>query len=483
MGLFNYDLEPRRDIIFMDIKSNYASIECVERGLDPLKASLCVMSHAANSSGLILAASPTFKKVFGKSNISRSRDLPFLSTTRKFNYKRWYDINSPDKNGVVCPPSEDYVAQIEYWAFHTYIVPPQMSLYIEKNIEINQILAEFTSPEEIHTYSIDESFLDVTESLEYFYPEIDDRMVALDLLAKKIQIKIFRETGLYATMGLSNCNPLLAKIAMDNYAKKADNMRTLINYEQVEELVWGIPELTDFWGIGNRTKKRLNSLGIFTIKDLANYNPDILKQHLGVIGVQLLAHANGIDETTVYDVYKSKSESYSNNQTLPRDYIIQSEIEVVLLEMCEQIAVRLRQNKKYATCISFYIGFSIKEDRKSIKVAKKINPTHHTKEIQEFVLRLFKERYIGGAVRRIGVSGDGLVTSRRKQLSLFEMAASASNELLDKEKKIQAAVDKIRGAYNFAAVQNATSLTTGSRVIARTKMIGGHSAGGYEGLN
>ena len=483
MGLFNYDLEPRRDIIFMDVKSNYASIECVLRGLDPLKASLCVMSHAANSSGLILAASPTFKKVFGKSNISRSGDLPFFRTTRKFNYKQWYDSNSPDRNGVVCPPSRDYVAQIEYWARHTYIVPPQMSLYIEKNFEINQILTEFTSPEEIHTYSVDESFLDVTESLNYFYPEIEDRGVALDLLTKKIQLKIFRETGLYASMGMSNCNPLLAKIALDNYAKKCENMRSLINYEQVEEMVWGIPELTDFWGIGARTKKRLNSLGIFTIKDLANYNPDVLKQHLGVIGVQLLAHANGIDETTVYDVYERKSESYGNNQTLPRDYILQSEIEVVLLEMCEQIAVRLRQNNKYATCISFYIGFSIKENRKSLKATKKTNPTYHTKEIQEFVLRLFKERYTGGAVRRIGVSGDGLVTSMSKQLSLFETADSEENELLAKEEKIQAAVDKIRGAYNFSAVQNATSLTTGSRVIERTKMIGGHSAGGYEGLS
>jgi len=151
--------------------------------------------------------------------------------------------------------------------------------------------------------------------------------------------------------------------------------------------------------------------------------------------------------------------------------------------MCEQIAVRLRQNNKYATCISFYIGFSIKENRKSLKVAKKINPTHHTKEIQEFVLGLFRERYTGGTVRRIGVSGDGLVTSKREQLSLFDMATSEENKLFDKEKKIQAAIDKIRGAYNFSAIQNATSLTTGSRVIERTKMIGGHSAGGYEGLS
>ena len=483
VGLFNYDLEPRRDIIFMDIKSNYASIECVLLGLDPLKASLCVMSHADNSSGLILAASPVFKNVFGKSNVGRSRDLPFCAKTRKFNYRRWYDITPSNEYGQIPPPEVKYVEHVEYWAKLTYIVPPQMSIYIEKNIEINKILAEFTSVDEIHTYSIDESFLDVTESLDYFFPNEKDKRIQLDVLARSIQLKIFRQTGLYATMGLSNCNPLLAKLAMDNYAKKSDNMRTLINYEDVEEKLWAIAEMTDFWGIGKRTKIRLNNMGIMNIRDLANYNTDRMKQVMGIMGLQLIAHANGIDETSIYDEYKQKNTSFSNSQVLPRDYTTRDEIEVVINEMCEQIAVRLRKNKKMATSIACYVGFSMKENRKSIKIAKKINPTNNTNEIQEFIIRLFREKYVGGAVRNIGLSGNDLTDEAVKQLSFFDVSeTNEESEYRKKEEKIQEAIDKIRKKHNFSTVQKATYLTKGSRVIARTKMIGGHSAGGYEGL-
>lgn len=106
MGYFDYSLEPRRAILFEDVKSNYASIECRERGLDPLTTSLCVMSRSDNSMGLILASSPTFKKVFGKSNVGRSHELPFYPQTRKFNYSRWNKTHR-DIHGQVKPPSED----------------------------------------------------------------------------------------------------------------------------------------------------------------------------------------------------------------------------------------------------------------------------------------------------------------------------------------------------------------------------------------
>jgi len=483
MGLFDYSKEPRRDILFMDIKSNYASIECVLMGLDPMKVSLCVMSHADNSAGLILAASPTFKQVFGKSNVGRSRDLPFHAETRKFNYKRWYDTATPNIFGQVPPPDKAYVDFIEEWAKNTYIVPPQMSIYIEKNVEINQILATFTSMSEVHTYSIDESFLDVTESLDYFFPTILDRGIKIDLLAQKIQRKIFRQTGLYATMGMSNCNPLLAKLAMDNYAKKSFNMRSLINYEDVADKLWTIPEMTDFWGIGKRTAAKLKTLGIRNIKDLANYDPDRLKQIMGVMGVQLIAHANGIDETTVHDPNIKKSTSYSNNQTLHRDYDDQTEIETVLKEMGEQIAVRLRKSKKFATSISFYVGFSFMETQPTIKSTKKIDPTNHTQDIQNLITREFRKLYHGGKIRRLGVSANDLTEVNVKQLSFFDVTDNLECSAKLKEEKIQDSVDMIRNNYRFASVQKATALTKGSRVIARTNMIGGHSAGGYEGLD
>lgn len=137
MGYFDYSREPKSDIAFVDMKSFYASVECVERGLHPLKTSLCVMSRADNSNGLILASSPMFKKVFGKQNVSRFYDLPFDIQTRKFSY---YNAR---RQGIEITP--EYVQFIEEWAKITLIVPPRMSLYIEKNIEIQRIFQDYAS--------------------------------------------------------------------------------------------------------------------------------------------------------------------------------------------------------------------------------------------------------------------------------------------------------------------------------------------------
>ena len=167
--LFDYSKEQRKAIAFIDMKSFYASVECVELGLNPLTTSLCVMSDVVNSAGLILASSPTFKKVFGKSNVGRSRDLPFNIHNRKFNYSNYYRTAPRDWLNKVAPPSISDVAFIESWAKRTKIVPPRMSKYIEKNIEIQHVIQNFASPEDIFWYSIDEGFVDLTSSLNYFY--------------------------------------------------------------------------------------------------------------------------------------------------------------------------------------------------------------------------------------------------------------------------------------------------------------------------
>lgn len=251
MGYFDYSREPKSDIAFVDMKSFYASVECVERGLHPLKTSLCVMSRAENANGLILASSPMFKKVFGKNNVSRSYDLPFDIKTRKFNY---YVARRQGQ-----PITLDYVRFIEEWARITHIVPPRMDLYIEKNMEIQHIFQNYASPDDILPYSIDEGFIDLTSSLKYFVPDENiSRKDKLDMIAARIQRDIYRKTGVYSTVGMSNSNPLLAKLALDNEAKKTPTMRANWSYENVEEKVWNIPNLTDFWGIGERTEKRLN---------------------------------------------------------------------------------------------------------------------------------------------------------------------------------------------------------------------------------
>lgn len=470
MGYFDYSKEPRSDIAFIDMKSFYASVECVERGLHPLKTSLCVMSRADNSAGLILASSPMFKKIFGKSNVGRSYDLPFDIKTRRFSY---YNAK---KQGL--PTDSDYVRHIEEWAKVTFIVPPRMDKYIEKNLEIQHIFQEYASIEDILPYSIDEGFIDLTSSLNYFISDKGvSRQKKLDMLSARIQRDIWRKTGIYSTVGMSNSNPLLAKLALDNEAKHTPTMRANWSYEDVEDKVWNIPKMTDFWGIGSRMEKMLNKLGIYSIRELANCNPDILKKELGVIGVDLFFHANGIDESNVHHPYKPKSKGLGNSQVLPRDYVKQVDIELILREMAEQVAIRLRRAHKKCCIVSISIGFSRNELKRSIHAQMKVEPTNNTRVLTDHVLSLFRKKYDSGAVRNVAVSYSNFVDDSIQVLSLFDDA-----EKIDKEERLQTAIDTIRNQFGFTTIQKGNSLLEASRSLERSKLIGGHSAGGLDGL-
>ena len=470
MGYFDYSREPKSDIAFVDMKSFYASVECVERGLHPLKTSLCVMSRAENANGLILASSPMFKKVFGKNNVSRSYDLPFDIKTRKFNY---YVARRQGQ-----PITLDYIRFIEEWARITHIVPPRMDLYIEKNMEIQHIFQNYASPDDILPYSIDEGFIDLTSSLKYFVPDENiSRKDKLDMIAARIQRDIYRKTGVYSTVGMSNSNPLLAKLALDNEAKKTPTMRANWSYENVEEKVWNISNLTDFWGIGERTEKRLDKLGIHSIKELANFDADLLKKEFGVVGVELFYHANGIDESDVHKPYKPKSHGLGNSQVLPRDYYRRADIELVLREMAEQVAIRLRRTHKKCCTVSIYIGFSRFEGKRHLQAQMKVDPTNNTRVLTDHVLSLFRKKYEVGAVRSVAVTYSNFVDESLQLISLFD-----DIEQIEKEERIQAAIDSIRDKFGFTYIQKANSLLEASRSIERSKLIGGHSAGGLDGL-
>ncbi|MDQ0222483.1 Y-family DNA polymerase [Streptococcus moroccensis] len=471
MGYIDYSLEPRSDIAFIDMKSFYASVECVARGLNPLTTSLCVMSRTDTSKGLILASSPTFKAVFGKSNVGRAYDLPFDVVTRKFNPQK------ARQEGI--PITREYVEFIEKWAQRTFIVPPRMDEYIAQNMRIQKIFQDFASPSDILPYSIDEAFIDLTGSLNYFIPEKQlSRRQKLDLVSDQIQYKIWKETGVYATVGMSNANPLLAKLALDNEAKKTRTMRANWSYEDVETKVWALPNLTDFWGIGHRTAKRLNRLGISTVKELANANPDRLKEEFGVVGVQLWFHANGVDESNVHEVYKPKSSGLGNAQILPRDYTNQAEIELVLKEMAEQVAVRLRKKGKKTSRVSIYVGYSKIDRQQSIQAQTTLDPTASTRILAETVVQLFRSKYKGGAVRRIGVRYSRFVEDSVTVLSLFD-----DLDALDKEEDLQETIDGIREKFGFTSLQRANILTSGSRVKARSLLTGGHASGAAGGLD
>lgn len=439
---FDYQKEPSRDILCIDCKSFYASCEAVALNLNPLKAKLVVMSYPSDSpeergSGLILASSPEAKKAYNISNVSRARDLPF-------------------------PYPDDL-----------FIAPPRMHLYMKIHKQINNIYRRFVDDENVETYSVDETFLDVTDSLSYFNCSTPYE------LAKLIQITVYEETGIYTTVGIGD-NPLLAKLALDIEAKHNKDMKAEWRYEDVCTKLWPVKEITDVWGIGKRTAKRLEKLGIHSVHDLAQADYYMLKKEMGILGTQLYAHAWGIDRTFLGEHYTPKSKTIGNSQVLNRDYYDKKQIEVVIREMADQVATRLRKENVQTRCVSLWVGYSLSyvDDEGKTGFHKQVNieATNNSHRIAETLLSIFDKYYDIQIVRNIAVNCTKLDHCRQEQINLFEPV-----ELKDKEKKLDAAVDLVRNKYGFKTMVYASSLTDGGRAIARSSLVGGH-AGGLEGI-
>lgn len=433
---FDYDKEPSRDILCIDCKSFYASVECVERGLHPLKTMLVVMSNADNAGGLVLAASPLAKKTLGISNVTRKKDIP-------------------DHKDLL-------------------IVPPRMNLYMKKNAEINQIYKSFVASEDHHVFSVDESFLDVTNSLTYF-----NCHTAYEI-ARLIQLKVQQETGIYTTVGIGS-NPLLAKLALDNEAKNAPDLKAEWRYKDVQEKVWSINPMTDFCGIGEKTRLRLLRMGIRSIEEIATSDYYRLKSQLGVMGEQLYAHANGIDRSFLGDYQPPKEKSLGNSQVLPETYTSQQKIELVLTEIVDQVASRLRKQNVQTQLISVYVGYPKgyfdEENKSGFNRQQKILATNTTKVLVKEVLALFRKHYTNQEVRNIGVSFGKLTYSTIIQLDLF-----SDGEQQVKDNNLDFLIDRIRGKYGFTSIVHATSMLEGATAINRAGLVGGH-AGGMEGMS
>ena len=423
---FDYKKEPRGDILCIDVKSFFASAECIERGFHPLEKMLVVMSHAENAGGLILSASPMAKKQLGIQNVSRKFELP----------------RHPD----------------------LLIVPPRMSLYANLNVKINDIYRSFVSEEDLLIYSIDESFLNVTKSHLLFGKSTYE-------IAQKIQKKVREETGLYVTIGIGD-NPLLAKLAMDNEAKKTKEMIAEWRYEDVPNTVWKIAPISNMWGIGFRMEKRLARIGIDSVYTLAKYDYHLLKKNLGVAGEQLWANAWGIDRSDFSKRYTPLEKSYGNSQILARDYEKQREIEIVIREMADQVAARLRAHHCQTRCIHLYIRFSHFEVAGGFSHQMAIPATSSSKELAFYCITLFRKYYKNEAVRQIGISYSRLLTDEYLQINLFDSTVrQAVNRNLDKM------IDTIRVRYGFSALVRGSSLSAGSTAVYRSTLLGGHRAG------
>ena len=316
--MYDYKYEPHRVIFMIDNKSFFASCEALRLGLNPMKVCLAVISRQEGGnwgSGLIMAASPSAKKKYGLHNVMRARDLP----SKK---------EAPD----------------------LILVDPHMNLYIKRSMQVLDIFRKYAADEDIHMYSIDEGMIDMTKSWRLFG---DDPYY----VARKIQKDIHDALGLYTTCGIGE-NPILAKLAMDNSAKHKKSMIAFWHYLDVPDTIWNIPKLEDVWGINTRTANHLRRIGINNMYELAHTDPTVLKREFGIIGEQLFAESWGVDRSIISHKYHPKTKSYGNSQVLQRDYFDQRQIEIVIREIGEQVAARIRAHNLRTECVNLFIGYA-----------------------------------------------------------------------------------------------------------------------------
>jgi DNA polymerase V len=422
----------------IDSKSFYASVEAVDRGEDPLKTLLVVMSTQANTNGgLVLAASPMAKKVLGIKNVMRQRDVP----------------KDP----------------------RLTIVQPRMNYYIEKNKAVNDIFREFVAEEDLVLYSIDESLLDFTPSWEYLTYRFGGDLT-LEKLAGIIQDEVHERLGLYLTIGIGD-NPVQAKMALDITAKQNSSLIGEWHYETIPETLWQVTDISEVWSIGSRTSKRLRKLGVTNMYDLAHIDPGVLYKEFGKVkSGELYALAWGIDRSILSQRYTPKEKSYSNGQVLPRDYTDALEIENVIREIGEQVASRLRAKNVSASVVSLGIGFSYKESEKSASHGfsgqMTIDATNQSDKIAAALKLLFREHYQGEVVRNVYVSAGKLSPGNLMQLDLFE-----PRQQTESRHNIDFVVDDIRKKFGITSIIKSTSAGFGGTMINRAGLVGGHNGG------
>lgn len=426
--MYDYSKEPHRIIFVIDSKSFYASVEAVDHNNNPLTDPIIVVSQGENvgGGGLVLATSPTAKKMFGlKTNVSRLKDIP----------------DDP----------------------RLLIYPPRMNRYIAKNIEINNIFRNYVADEDLHPYSIDESILDLTASWHLHGQTVEE-------VARKIQCEVKQKTGIYTTIGIGD-NPTLAKIALDIYAKKNPSFLGEIHYETVETFLWPIRKLDSVWSIGRKTAHKLNALGIYSLKDLAHFDPYLLQKKMGVIGAQLYALSWGVDRSILNEYQQPKSKSIGNSQVLPRDYTEFRDLRIVFRELAEQVATRIRKQGYQASCISLYLSNSTRRSR-GVSKQKHIEPTNISSTMADEAEKLLKSIWKGQSVRQVSFSCSELKSSDTIQANLF-----GSGEEDKKKAELDQTIDQIREKYGFTKLVSSSSLKNGGTAIKRAGLVGGHAGG------
>lgn len=410
----------------IDLKTFYASVECVERGLDPFQVNLVVADPSRGKGAICLAISPKLKEL-GVKNRCRIFEIP--------------------------------------QHIHYITALPRMKLYMEYSANVYAVYLKYVSKDDIHVYSIDEAFLDVTEYLHLY-------CMSAKQLAQKILDDIYATLGLIATVGIGS-NMYLSKIALDITAKHSIERIGYLTEKSYQQLLWHHQPLTDFWQIGRGISKRLAKHHIYDMYDVAHCPENILYKEFGINAEYLIDHAWGRESTTIKDIknYRSSSNSFSNHQILFEDYCYEDAF-IAFKEMVELNTLELVDQHLVTNHISLSIGYS-KDIVPPTGGSMKISTITNSYQIllKEFIYLFQKTTHKHYPIRKIGICFGNVVDEIYESYDLF-----TDYEALEEEKRLQQALLDIKHKYGKNAVVKGMNLFEKSTTMKRNKLVGGHNA-------
>ncbi len=492
--------------IAIDLKSFYASVECVDRNLDPLDANLVVADPTRTEKTICLAVSPSLKS-YGIPG--RARLFEVIQKLREVNAQRKYYAPKHSftrKSHFNSELKKDPSAEIAF-----IVAPPRMAHYMEVSTRIYNVYLKYIAPEDIHVYSIDEVFIDATDYLKTY--GLTPRELAM-----KMVLDVLKTTGITATAGIGT-NLYLCKIAMDIYAKHCEPDKNGVRIAELDEMLyrrvlWDHRPLTDFWRIGKGISKKLEAHSLYTMGDVARcsigkdcdyYNEDLLYKLFGVNAELLIDHAWGWEPTEIADIkaYRPENNSLSSGQVLQEPYEF-PKARLVLKEMADLLSLELVSKKLVTNQIVLTVGYDIESLNKSYNGAvetdrygRNVPKTAHssenvgrytssTKLICEVAMKLFDRIVDSGLlVRRMYIVANHIISEREAeketeyvQLNLFTDAQKheEGENKLKKEKDMQNAILKIKSKYGKNSIIKGMSLKPGATALERNKQIGGHKA-------
>ena len=494
-----------RQYIAIDLKSFYASVECVERGLDPLKTNLVVADRSRTDKTICLAVTPSLK-AYGIGG--RARLFEVVRRVREVNMERL--CFSPDGIFTGRSVNADELEANPGWELDYIAAPPRMAFYMDYSARIYKIYLRYVSAEDIHVYSIDEVFIDVTKYLSLY------NLTAHELAMKMVR-DVLREMGITATAGIGT-NLYLSKVAMDIVAKHMPADKDGVRVAELDEMsyrrqLWNHQPLTDFWRVGHGTARKLKAHGMNTMGDVARKSvndEDVLYKLFGVMAEPLIDHAWGWEPCTIAAIksYRPQSSSFSSGQVLHEPYTA-DKARIVAIEMADALSMKLVDKKLTAGMLSLYVGYDTgsleNDDDTDIEVTHdwygRAVPkpasasvtldknTASSKAIIKSITSLY-DNIVNPhlMVRRLNVAAGALKHSNGPQppadiqLDLFtdyeevKRRQEAEATELEKEHNLQEAMIEIKKRFGKNAILRATSYQDGATARERNKQIGGHKA-------